>query len=237
MAFNLFSKKQEKGKVFTTKKCKEFNHPEIQFTISDKSIPDVDIDFFISTLEIQVSNGVKYNNGESIQIGSVVLEFKETGNVLELIEPDFKSFPIEYVNTLDFTLLNMRLQKDIVESIDPPADLLFPSIMQSIVVCENYKTIPNVLMIRYEPENRSSGWWFFDYDDKASWNDPDNFAPISIYEFALHRPDLFKFLAFPEDFQVLYFSGKNISILNDEEVVDIKENSFLSALNESLDNK
>lgn len=218
--------------VYSTKNCKKYNHPEIEFIITNKSIPLNDIKWMISTIENTVSNGTKYENQQTLQLGCTIVKFVQKNNgVLEIQEPDFVSLPIKFTSKLDNTLVFLRSQKDIVESVKEETDLLYPSILESIVVHKNYISANKVLLERTEIESNISGWWVYDYNDQESVNNASNFSNISLYEFALKRPDLVKFLALPVGFQALS-SSEGASLYKSNQSVDIKINSYLNQLNQ-----
>lgn len=228
----MISIKSQGQQVYSTKNCKNYDHPEIEFVVTNKSIPINDIEWIISTLEDVVSNGTKYKNEQTLQLGSTIVKFAEKSEgVLEIREPDFVSFPINFVNKLDNTLIYLRSQKDIVESVKEQTDLVYPSILESIVVHKNYISADKILLERTEIEPNISGWWVYDYDDQESVNDASNFSNISLYEFALKRPDLVKLLALPVGFQILS-SVEGISLYMSNESVDIKTDSYLDRLNQ-----
>ena len=227
----MISLKSQGQQVYSTKNCKNYDHPEIEFVVTNKSIPINDIEWIISTLEDVVSNGTKYKNDQTLQLGYTIVKFIQKNNgVLEILEPDFVSFPINFINKLDNTLIYLRSQKDIVESVKEETDLFYPSILESIVVHKNYISADKVLLERTEIESSISGWWVYDYNDQEGVNDTSNFSNISLYEFALKRPDLVKFLALAVGFQVLS-SVEGVSLYTGNQPVDIKVDSYLNQLN------
>jgi len=206
----------------------KYGHPEIVIRISDSAIPPQDIKTILKGFEEEVSKGVKYNNGESLQLGFMMNQFsslKDGRLILE--EPDMKSFPIKYIPSMNYTFKTLRQQKDIVESIKSNLVLSFPSLSEAIAVHGNYKTSKTIVLERVDPEGSQSGWWVHDQSDSNS----ENYSLTSIYQLALDRPDLVKFLAFPVGTKAYVIKEKNIKVSINGNEEAIKKGSYLSELN------
>ena len=218
--------------TYTTTKCKQFGHPEFQIDISSKAIPETDIVLFLSWLEERVASKERFKAGETIQIGWMITKLQASpSGTLIVTEPDMKSVPIKFINSLDNTLKHLRSQKDSLESVGKSFELTFPSLRQSVVVHKNYKATNNVLLDRATPVGDDSGWWVSDLNDKGGNQDPKNFVKISLFQLALDRPDLVKFFAFPPGLQVVIDSRIGIAVLKDRSEIPFVEGSFLSQLN------
>lgn len=216
----------------TTTKCKQFGHPEFQISVSSKAIPEVDIVWLLSWLEKRVAAQERFKAGETIQIGWMITKLQAApGGTLIVTEPDMKSVPIKFIDSLDNTLKQLRSQKDSLESLGKSFELAFPSLQQSVVVHKNYKTTNRVLLDRASPVGDDSGWWVSDLNDKGGNQTPKNFVKISLFQLALDRPDLVKFFAFPPGLQVVVDS--RIGVLKDGKEIPLVEGSFLSQLNKT----
>lgn len=214
---------------FTTK-CSQFEHPEFQINVSSQAIPPVDIEWFLAVLENMVISGERFKAGETIQVGWMLLMLAEGDKgALKVTEPDMKSVPIKFIDSIDSTIKHLRAQKDSVESVLPADALAFSSLTQSVVVHINYKKSKRILLDRAQAEGHDSGWWLSDLDDDKGSNDPNSFAKISLYQLGVDRPDLIKFLAFPAGTQVVI--DRKVFVLKDGQELAIKANSFLDLLN------
>jgi len=216
------------AKEYQTHSNIKYGHPEIVVRVSDSAIPEQDIKTILEGFEEEVSKGVKYNVGESLQLGFMLNQFsglKDGRLILE--EPDMKSLPIKFIPSMNYTFKTLRQQKDVVESIETNVDLAFPTLREAISVHKNYKISKAIILERVSPEGSQSGWWVHDQSD----SNPDNYALTSLYQFALDRPDLVKYLALPIGSKVFDIKGAKIQIsLNGQNLV-IKKGSFIDELN------
>lgn len=214
---------------FTTK-CSQFGHPEFQFSVTSNASPRTDVAWFLSMLESMVATGEQFKAGETMQVGWMLTMLQDGDKgALKVTEPDMKSVPIKFIDTVDATIKHLRAQKDSVESVLPSTALAFPSLHQSIVVHVNYKQSKRILLDRASPKGADSGWWLSDLDDGKGNKDPKRFMKISLYQLGLDRPDLIKFLAFPGGTQIVI--DRWIGVIKDGQELPIKDGSFLDVLN------
>jgi len=216
------------AKEYQTHSNIKYGQPEIVVRVSDSAIPEQDIKTILEGFEEEVSKGVKYNVGESLQLGFMLNQFsglKDGRLILE--EPDMKSLPIKFIASMNYTFKTLRQQKDVVESIETNVDLAFPTLREAIAVHKNYKTSKAIVLERVSPEGSQSGWWVHDQSD----SNPDNYALTSLYQFALDRPDLVKYLALPIGSKVFDIKGAKIQISLNDQNLAIKKGSFIDELN------
>jgi hypothetical protein len=219
------------GKVYETSRCSEYGHPEFQFRVTNKAVPAEDIRWFQSWLEQSVANGERFKAGETLQIGWMVTKLASGPNGrLVITEPDMKAVPIEFVDSLDNTLLHLRAQKDSVESLGKDVELAFPSLRQSAVVHKNYKAANQIVLERLKGDGADSGWWLLDPTDRVGGQNAANFMKISLYQLAIERPDLVKFLAIPPGYRIAVIPEGIIAFKGSSEI-QFLEGSFLSELN------
>lgn len=219
------------AETYVTTKCKQFGHPEFQIKVTSTAIPRVDIVWFLNGLEERVAAGERFKSGETMQVGWTLTKLEATSNgTLKIMEPDMKSVPIQFVDSIDSTLKQLRSQKDTVESFSPSQRLSFPFLQQSVVVHRNYKKILHILFSRIDPKELNSGWWLSDLNDDKGSQDPKNFAKISLYQLAIDRPDLIKFMALPPGVQVV-IDGGLIAVLKEGNLLPQVPGSFISELN------
>ncbi|MCP5326567.1 MAG: hypothetical protein H7A09_09635 [Oceanospirillaceae bacterium] len=226
--------KEVAADTYYTKKCSDLSQPEFQITVTQNNIPKADIDWFLGVLERMVHSGERFKPGETMQVGWMLTKIEQGDNgTLRVLEPDMHSFPIKFVNSVDATIRHLRSQKDSVESFASGSELDFPSIRQSIVVHLNYKKAAPLVLERATSSGADSGWWLSDPSDPKSNQDPSRFTKISLYQFALDRPDLVKFMAFPSGYTIVV--DKYISVIKGKEQIFPSPGSFIDRLNAKID--
>jgi hypothetical protein len=169
-----------------------------------------------------------------MQIGWMVVRIdKGWAGALRLTEPDMKSFPLNFVDSVDRTLVHLRNQNDVVRSLFPAIDPDFPSLRQSAVVHVNYKHATAVSLKRKVAEGPSSGWIITDTEDSAGSCDPARFLTTSLYQLGMDRPELIKFLALPPMLEVL-IDSRRTRICGSNEALSLIPGSYLSELNRRM---
>jgi hypothetical protein len=191
--------------VHATSNCKRHNHSEFQIRVSNGAVPAVDISWLLQHFEQRVAQGERFRSGESLQIGWMLTMLADgPGNLLRVLEPDMAAVPVKFFDSVDATLMHLRSQRDVVQSLPPPIEPEFPSLRQSVVVHLNYKKANRVLLTRSSAVNEAdSGWWLTDLDDQDGSQDPTHFAKTSLYQLGIDRADLIKFFAVPVGLQVV----------------------------------
>lgn len=218
--------------VHATAGCQRFGHPEFRVRVGNKAIPDQDVAWFLRFLESRVAEGEKFSGGQSLQVGWMytMLEKADDG-FLRVMEPDMKQIPVHFIDSVDSTLMHLRNQKDVVQSLVPEIAPDFPSLQESAVVHLQYKSAARVLLTRAAPHDAAdSGWWLTDLSDEHGTQDPSRFTKTSLYQLAIDRPDLVKFFAVPPGLQVV-IDGPLIAVLGPEGEVEQQPGSYLSELN------
>jgi hypothetical protein len=226
------------AEVYETSQCSKYGHPEFQFRVTNKAVPAEDIQLFRSWLEESVANGKRFKTEETLQVGWMITKLASGPNGrLVITEPDMKAIPIKFVDSLDNTLRHLRSQKDSVESLGKEVALAFPSLQQSAVVHKNYRAAREIIFERLDRAEGDraddSGWWLLDPSDQAGGQNVDNFTKISLYQLAIDRPDLVKFLAVPRGYKIA-ISSERIMAFNGSHQVQFLEGSFLSELNKRV---
>lgn len=211
--------------------CGKFGHPEFVIRSVSDAVPAEDIKWFLGYLEQRVADGERFKSGESLQVGWMFTMIQDgPPGFLQIAEPDMKVVPVQFVDSVDSTLMHLRAQQDTVASLAPPTHPIFPSLRQSAVVHVSYKTAERVLLSRFAGDEMDSGWWFTDLDDHEGAQNAQSFIRTSLYQLGLDRPDLIKFFALPFGLQAVV-DGARISVLRDHEEVAQIPGSFLSELN------
>ncbi len=215
--------------IFKTYNCYKLEHPEFCITCDPNIIPDIDADWILNFLEGEVKRGVKFTTNETIQIGGTINQFKMMEDRhLHVLEPDFKSVPIIFIDSTTSTLKYLRQQKDIAHSIRKNIEVSYVSILKSIAVGKTYKNATSFFLSREETEDSFSGYFF-----RNLQTDNDEYTLVSLYEFACNRPDLVKFLGLPSQYGVHKILGDDFRIINEERDVPLRPGSFLDLINRS----
>jgi len=227
----LGSSESAREELHATSACRRSGHPEFRIRVSNPAIPDQDIAWFLQFLEQRVAAGERFQGGESLQVGWMYTTLEDTPDgFLLVMEPDMKSVPVQFIDSVDCTLMHLRNQQDVVQSLLPKVEADFPSLRQSAVVHKNYKTASRVLVTRTPSQDADSGWWFTDLADEQGAQDPVSFEKTSLYQLGIDRPDLVKFFALPAGLQVVV-DGPLIGVLGPDGVLQLAPNSYLSELN------
>jgi len=219
---------------FRTTQCSKHGHPEISFQVSSVAIPDVDPKWLVEGLEGMVASGSRFKAGETLQLGWMVNRFeKGPDGTLRLHEPDMQSMPIKFVDSADATLKAVRRQKDTVESFAEAVTMTFPSLLQSIIVPPDYETVTSLSLERREPEDRDSGWAMVGGENAPTQEEFAKYKLVSLYEFALRRPDLLHLLAMPPGTVIELPAKGPRQYFLDEKPLTVEAGSYLDLLDAS----
>lgn len=190
--------------LYTTSACARFGHPEIQVNAQSSAVLPGDIAWFLQFLEARVAAGTQFRAGQTLQVGWMINRIEDgSDGLLRVTEPDMQLVPVRFVDSIDSTLMHLRNQKDIVESLRPPQELTFPSLQQSAIVHKSYRTARRLLLTRYEPREADSGWIVTELEDTSDADSPENYVRISLYQLGVDRRDLIRFFAIPAGLQVV----------------------------------
>ncbi|MFL9981948.1 immunity protein Imm33 domain-containing protein [Paraburkholderia sediminicola] len=202
--------------------------------MSNPAIPEVDITWLLGFIESYIASGTRLNIGETMQVGWMLVRIEEgQAGPLRLTEPDMKSFPVNFIDSVDRTLVHLRNQNDVVRSLFPAIDSYFPSLVQSAVVHVNYKHSTSVSLTRKVAEGASSGWVFTDTEDSAGLRDPARFLTTSLYQLGMDRPELIKFFALPPMLEVS-IDNRRTRVSGPNGALSLIPGSYLSELNRRM---
>src|SRR5437016_3394213 len=120
---------------FATQNCCAYGHPEI--VIRCDQTTSLDAPHLLAWIENMVASGRTFLAGKTIQIGSSVASIRPTGDGrLALFEPDFQGMPLTFIPSLCNTLLAIRKQKNVLDSLGLDQQRVdFPSIWHSVLRC------------------------------------------------------------------------------------------------------
>ena len=217
-------------KTLRTTNCHNHQHPEFRIEY-DPSIVHVEFDVtsIVEWIEQTVADGTRYVPGQSCQIGWLITEVRqrEDGD-LSLWEPNMGPIPIVWRESISLTMNHLRLQKDLVESVLDSAELSFPSIYQSAIVCTRLENCERVVMERVESSGRDSGWFIGCREQGHDHNDPAELKCTSLYDSAVRlAPQIIPYLALPAG-TVLCIGSGSPAIFRHGESLDFKPGSLLA---------
>src|SRR6516162_7712802 len=122
---------------FGTKNCQKHGHPEFLLWSDDASPLASQIDWLLAWLEEEVSNGKQFLPDQTVQVGwSLLKVFRRENGMLGLLEPDFKSMPINFVDSVSNTILHLFLQKFVAESLGLENEIDISSLRHSAIMCD-----------------------------------------------------------------------------------------------------
>lgn len=217
-------------RTLRTTNCRKHLHSEFRFEY-DPTIVRVesDVTWVVEWIEQTVAQGTRYVPGQSCQIGWLITEVRqrEDGD-LSLWEPNMRPMPIVWRESISHTMAHLRLQKDIVESVVDSAELSFPSMSQSAIVCTRLENCDRVVMERVEASGRDSGWFFGCREQGHDHNDAAELSCTSLYDAAVRlAPLTIPYLALPAGTLLSIGSGPP-AIFRHGEPLDFKPGSFLA---------
>jgi hypothetical protein len=132
------------------------------------------------------------------------------GEERRLREPDFQSIPIAFVDSLTRTFQIQIEQRRVAEACSPELIADPPKLINSAFVCGEFWDADGAVLFRQTPSANFSGWACGCNDASHDHAARENIHESTIYELALRRPELVKFLGLP--------AGVRVSI-DGEEVV------------------
>ncbi len=216
-----------------TTTCAASGHPEFLLRCDSPLVPPDDVKVLVSFLENSVSSGTKYNPVETIQIGWIFAQVFDRGRgLLGIEEPDFQSVPIRWRDSVDRTLLHLRRQSDVAESVGLLPEIDFPPIGSSAIVCSRYATGRGFGMRRLpSQEPRDSGWFVGCLDATHDHDNPRRLSRLSLYQLVLNRPQAMPFIALPAGCAAIVDADEQLAILRGEdEAIEFGEGSYLAEM-------
>jgi len=188
-----------------------------------------DVKWFLSWLEDSVREGTHFTDGETCQVGWFVTQVRKRDDEdLSLWEPDMRNLPVQWFESVSYTLAHLRIQKDVVESVLDAESLLFPSMRQSAIICTHLGQSDGLVMERTEPSDADSGWFC---GCRARGHDHNNTAElrrVSLYEAAIrYAPQIIPYLALPPGILVGLGTAAPTLYRNDE-LLEFRAGSYLA---------
>ena len=187
------------AKLFVTKECQIFGHPEFRLTVTDDHVPDVDIQWLQHYLTTAVAQGESFLPGQIVRVGWLPNQVRRaTDGFLTLEEPDLHTLPLRWIKSVTATLTSLRLQKDICESLFDTADLHIPYFDDWTIICNRLDKNSPFVMSRAQIKTGDSGW-FLGCALEHNHEDVHNLARLSLYEVIVqYAPGALGYLGLPE---------------------------------------
>jgi len=184
--------------------------------------------WLIGWLEERVLGGEVFRPGESLQVGWMYDKIvSRSDGTLGIVEPDFKTVPVAWVEGVALTLRHIWFQKEVAASVALAPS--FPSYRQSAIVCSRLRGASAVMMHREEPSDVDSGWFIGCYDDDHDHQDPAELLSVSLFEAAVSWDQRFiAYLALPAGCYVVAGQGPP-SISMHDKPLQVAPRSLLSA--------
>lgn len=216
--------------ILQTTTCGQNQHPEFRITYDPTLVPvEGDASWLVGWLEEAVAGGERFVGGQTCQIGWVVVEIRAgRDDTLALWEPDMNQFPVAWIDSVSHTLAQLRLQKDVCESVLSSSDISFPSMRQSAIICNRLGQTGCIVMERQTPSGVDSGWFYGCVGEDHNHNSFSELQRVSLYEAAVrYAPQIIPYLALPEG--VLLEAGKGLPrIFRHSEALEFKPGSYLA---------
>jgi hypothetical protein len=213
-----------------TTNCSKYGQQEISVAYEQEKVLESDVKWLLEWLESEVTNGRRFLPSETIQIGWMLTKLEPFGDgILKIYEPDMKSFPVKFVDSVTHTLTHLRFQKMVAESIGVADELSFPPLNHSAVTCNRFREHVGIFMDRLKPKDSDSGWFIGCDDPNHDHQDRNNLRRKSLYELVVrHEQSIISYLALPAGISVHIRDGVP-SFRRGEKQLAILPNSFLAA--------
>ncbi len=212
--------------------CGKYGHREFSVEYDESLVPTADVKWLLAFLEETVASGTKYQPQETLRVGWTDMLIEEAeGSRLRLLEPDWEGvLPFDYVPSVTKTLLHLRRQKDVAESLELLDRLSFPTLGQSAVTCNRLGKEDCGVMDRAGSEGHDSGWFFGCNSPDHDHNEAGHLERLSLYEVACRLPATAQFCALPTGTNLFFDREGGLLVLLDGKEVPIRKGSYLHEL-------
>lgn len=171
----------------------------------------------------QVSAGVVFEPGESLQLFWIWLQIEKDDSHLQVTAPRFHAMPMEFVADCSDSLNLIAQQRYIADSFE--AQYGWCSCMQYAIVIDNLYSCTDWYMHRTDAEEgNSSGWYVGAEDSQLDVDSRDNLRLVSLWELFCRRPEIGLFFLLPTGWHVHFYDRP--VVYNDGEEATAQKGSF-----------
>ena len=110
-----------------TEKCSEHGHPELRLVYDCNIVRAEDVRSLLDQLEERVIAGSRLEVGASFQVGWMALQVARADDSrLALLEPDMVHTPVHWVDSVTHSLIHLRVQTGVCQSVEGLEQPVFP---------------------------------------------------------------------------------------------------------------
>ncbi|PCE34000.1 immunity protein Imm33 domain-containing protein [Burkholderia ubonensis] len=201
----------------------KYGHPDITVSMDD------DLEFgaqaILNYFEDQICRGVVFEEGETVQIGWLIVMLKSGNNEkLEVWEPEFSTIPISWIRGANTTYRHLIVQKELCTQLEVEPE--YPSLRQAALVSSEFTVQNDFSMIREAEDASNSGWVL-----TSGRNVNAGLEFRSLFEMAIKCRKIIPFLALPSGASVK-FSGDEVVVGINGKVVSSTANDFVKKISQ-----
>lgn len=214
-------------KEIKTEGLEKYGHKDFCLKYDTDYALDIDAQFLRDYLADTVASGTTIKPEQTIQLGSIWMKVVDEGEYLTLHEPDLVEYPLSYFESVSYTLMLLRMQKDIVESFEGIPEFDFPDINDHCVVCEGGDNIEPTLIRRVDDEDGYE--WILDYrTEEENAGGDGEYLMVPVYAIYLKSREVLKYLAMPIGTQIDFRNPENPSCYHNENKITWRKDSYLA---------
>lgn len=185
--------------ILITNRLAPLGHPEFEIQLNNHELAQGDFDFLHNTLFEMVQQGARLQPGELIQIGWIPCRIAQSGALLSLEEPDFQVLPLRWTQGATTTMMHLRIQNYVAQSLDLLSEQQHPSILQSSVFCNRLSYSSGLLMERVTPEDETDSGWNILCSDREHVHDEHSLRRESLYAVSSMNEEVFRYVSLPPE--------------------------------------
>jgi hypothetical protein len=206
----------------------KLNQPEITVECDDAGFLSPSLQWLLRWIESETAKGRQYLPEQTVQIGWSILEIRQRADgTLGLFEPDFRTFPVQFVDSVSNTLLHMFLHKSVTESVGLERELAIPRLQDSAITCREFGSTDGFIMSRVASKGPHSGWFLGCDNASHDHARPETLRRVSLYEAAIRHEDrIIPFLGLPHD-TFIGFGGQVPYLSRGETELEVRPGSYL----------
>jgi hypothetical protein len=214
--------------VVDTSACARYGHPEFRFVYNSDLVGDDEVRDLVRTLESEVADGARYQDGATYRIGWVVNRLRASdGDRFTIQEPDMVHSPAWWIDSVNHSLIHRRLQRGVCASLQGVGNPCFPSIEEMALQCDRFGESQGFVM-RRRTEEAEDPYWVFECDDPGH-DHAERALPIqlSLFEVAVsYDPRVIPYLALPPGVAVTVRPERPTFTMNGEPI-EVRRGSLL----------